>query len=68
MKTALFTLLEEARKYQKESGNDSIRIDLLEQGIKGIYSSLEKQQIIEAYDNGQNMNDGEQYYENTFKN
>lgn len=30
------------------------------------FLETEKQQIIDAYDHGQNMNDGEQYYNETF--
>ena len=31
------------------------------------FLETEKQQIIDAYDHGQNMNDGEQYYTSTFE-
>lgn len=42
MKTAMQNLLEEIKNYQIESGNDSISIALLSQGINGIYGNLEK--------------------------
>lgn len=71
MKTAMYHLLEEVRNYQKESGNDSISIDLLEQGINGIYGNLEKQQIIEAHKHGKTCAYGtwsDNYYNEKFKN
>jgi len=46
MKTAMQILSEELENYRNESGNDVISIDLLIQGIDGIYSNLEKQQSI----------------------
>lgn len=44
--TALQTLKESIEDYQRESGNDVISIELLKQGIDGIYGHLEKKQII----------------------
>jgi hypothetical protein len=70
MKTAMYYLLEEARKYQKESGNDAISIDLLEQGINGIYGNMEKDQIKRAFNVGGTEAyemSSDDYYNETFE-
>lgn len=72
MKTAIQGLIDEIEEYKKESGGDSISIELILVRLKRTYLSVEKQQIIEAYEDGESRGESagfgnpEEYYNYTF--
>lgn len=72
MKTALQKLMDDFDAYQLESGKDSITIEKMKEVIAKEYLKKEKEQIIEAYNEGWKNpakfreNGSPYYYQNTF--
>ncbi|MES2240472.1 MAG: hypothetical protein V4497_09480 [Bacteroidota bacterium] len=68
--TAMQTLVKELENYKENTGAPLISVDLLIQGLNGIYGQLEKQQIEQAHNDGGLDGDkmGTIYYNETYTN